>query len=103
MAMPKASVNKNDLSVPLEDDIRAPSDVNRMEAIAVPKPPQDPSDREFRPCVLTPDQRHLTAALAFRQRIQSRHHESADGPAAMSFGYACVRVPSLPMHELSET
>lgn len=69
MTMPKAAVNKNNLSVPAQDNIRATSDVDWMEAITIAEPPQDPSYREFRPCVLALDQRHLTAALAFRQRI----------------------------------
>jgi hypothetical protein len=66
MTMPKAAVNKNDLSVPPQDDVRAASDVKRMEAITIAQPPQHPSYREFRHCVLALNQRHLTAALAFR-------------------------------------
>jgi hypothetical protein len=103
MAMPKAPVNKNDLPAPPKDNIRATNDVNRMEAVAIAKPPQDRSYREFRPCVLGPNQRHLVAALAFRQWIPSAHHESAEGRTALSFRDACMRLPLLPMSEVSAT
>jgi hypothetical protein len=52
MTMPKAAVNKNDLSVPPQNDVRAARDVNWMKAVTIAQSPQHLSYREFRSRVL---------------------------------------------------
>lgn len=102
MPMPKAAVNKNDLSASPQDDIWATHDVRWVEAITITEPPQEPSYRDLRPCVLALNQRHLAATLALRQRVQSGHYGSAAGRVALSF--APGRGPPLSLvFELSAT
>lgn len=72
MRMPEATMNKDDLAVLWQNDVRPSRQVLAMKSEAVPHGVKHAPDSEFRACVFAFDRLHDAAALFRAARVHAR-------------------------------